>query len=116
MLILWERETTRIGKIKRNLKKRSKSKTTYFVYMLECQNGELYTGITTDVRRRLKEHRDGTGARYTRSHTVLGVVFVERHPTRSSALKREALIKSWRREQKLSFLGQARLSKYKTVF
>lgn len=74
----------------------------YFVYILECENGSLYTGITTDVARRFKEHASGVGGRYTKSQKVLRVVYSERHPNRSSASKREAEIKSWRRDRKLA--------------
>ena len=77
----------------------------YFVYILECKNAALYTGITTDVKRRLSEHQSGKGGHYTRSQQVVGVVYTEQHPNRSSALKREAEIKGWRREKKLQLLA-----------
>lgn len=74
----------------------------YFLYILECANGALYTGITTDVKRRFKEHASGTGGRYTRSQKVQRIAYTEEHPDRSSALKREAQIKRWRRKKKLA--------------
>jgi putative endonuclease len=73
----------------------------YFVYVLECEDGTLYTGITTDLARRLREHKSGTGAGYTRSHKPKRIVYSERKRTRSTALKREAEIKSWPRKKKL---------------
>lgn len=73
----------------------------YYVYILECENGSLYTGITTDVDRRFKEHTSGVGGHYTRAQKIKRVVYTEKHPDRSSASKREAEIKSWRREKKL---------------
>ncbi len=73
----------------------------YYVYILKCKNGSLYTGITTDVKRRFHEHKTGVGARYTRSREVEKVVYTEKHSDRSSASKREAEIKSWRREKKV---------------
>ena len=76
----------------------------YFVYILECKDHSLYTGITTDVARRFEEHKNKTGGRYTRSKDVLRVVYTEECPNRSSALKREAEIKSWRRKRKLAFI------------
>jgi putative endonuclease len=76
----------------------------YFVYLIECKDGSLYTGITTNVERRFKEHRDGIGGHYTRAKKVVRIVHTERHPDRSSALKRESEIKSWRREKKLVLL------------
>ena len=65
----------------------------WFLYLLRCCDGSLYTGVTTDVRRRLRQHRDGTGGSYTRSRRPLRLVYQEAHPDRSSALKREAQVK-----------------------
>lgn len=81
----------------------------YFVYILECKNGSLYTGITTDVERRVQEHKSGTGGHYTRSHEVIGVVYAEEHPSRGVALRREAEIKSWRREKKLELIEASKI-------
>ncbi|HUQ30158.1 MAG TPA: GIY-YIG nuclease family protein [Candidatus Paceibacterota bacterium] len=80
----------------------------YFVYVLECQDGSLYTGITTDVKRRFAEHAKGTGGHFTRSHRVKRVVYQELHPDRSAAQKREAEIKRWPREKKLGFIATAK--------
>jgi len=66
---------------------------TWFVYMLRCRDGSLYTGITTDLRRRVAAHRAGQGSRYTRSHLPVWLVYRERRATRAAALKREAAIK-----------------------
>jgi putative endonuclease len=73
----------------------------YFVYVLKCEDGTLYTGITTDLARRFDEHKSGTGARYTRAHGAAKILYSERKRTRSSAQKREAEIKSWPRKKKL---------------
>ncbi len=78
----------------------------YLVYLIECEDGSLYTGITTDIERRFAEHKDGTGGHYTRSKKVVRVVYTEPHPDRSSASKREAEIKSWRRDKKLALVSQ----------
>lgn len=81
---------------------RRKSKSVrYFVYLLECEDGSLYTGITTDVERRFAEHQSGTGGHFTRAKGAKRIVYTEQHPDRSAALKREAEIKSWPREKKL---------------
>jgi len=77
--------------------------TPYFVYLLECKDKSIYTGITTDLKRRLCEHKAGTGARYTRARGVVKILCSEKYKTRSAALKREAEIKRWRREKKLQF-------------
>lgn len=77
----------------------------YFVYILTCGDGSLYTGITTDVARRLEEHKKKLGGHYTRSRGAISIVYTEQHPNRSSALKREAEIKGWRRGKKLSLIN-----------
>lgn len=74
----------------------------YFVYILECKDGSLYTGITTDVERRLSEHKSGKGSHYTSAKEAVAIRYREEHPDRSSASKREAEIKSWPREKKLA--------------
>ena len=64
---------------------------SYFVYILECADGTLYTGITTDLARRLMEHKSGTaGARYTRAHGAKRFLYSEPYDTRGNALRREA--------------------------
>ena len=77
----------------------------YFVYILECSDKFLYTGITTDVRRRFEEHKNKTGAHYTKAGKVLRVVYTEKHKDRSAALKREAEIKSWTKKSKLKLIN-----------
>ena len=76
----------------------------YYLYILECADGSLYTGITTDLARRLAEHQAGTGGHYTSAHTVMRVAYTEQHPDRSSASRREAEIKSWSREKKIALI------------
>ena len=71
------------------------------VYILKCGDDTLYTGVAVDVARRLQEHRSGTGAKYTRGRAPLKVVFRQQFHSRSEALKREAEIKGWPRDQKL---------------
>jgi putative endonuclease len=77
----------------------------YFLYLLECSDKSIYTGITTDVARRLREHKDAggkLGARYTRAHGAVKIIYSEAFKTRSAALKREAEIKKWPRKKKLA--------------
>ena len=78
---------------------------TYFVYVLECADGSLYTGITTDVVRRFAEHEKGIGSHYTRSRGARRVVYTEAQPSRGAALSREAAIKKLSRAQKLQLIG-----------
>ncbi len=78
------------------------NRSMYFLYIMECADRSLYTGITNDLKRRFEQHKNGTGGHYTRSKKVVKIVYTEKHPDRSSALKREAEIKSWKREKKLA--------------
>ncbi len=74
---------------------------TWHVYILECSGGRLYTGVTTDVARRLKEHRAGKGAKFTRSFGAVKLLYAQPCPDKSHALVREAQIKKWPRARKL---------------
>jgi putative endonuclease len=65
----------------------------WFVYLIECQDGSLYTGVAVDVDKRYAEHAAGKGARYTRSHPPRRLLARFEHPDRSSALKAEYAIK-----------------------
>ena len=84
----------------------------YFVYILKCRDASLYTGITTNLARRLSEHKNGIGSSYTRSRGAVKMVYSEKCTTRSLALKREAEIKSWPRAKKLALI---KLSKRKST-
>jgi len=81
----------------------------YYVYMLECADGTLYTGITTDLERRLEEHNSSDkGAKYTRVRRPVKLVYSEQHPDRSGASKREYEIKhTMSRTQKLTLIEKA---------
>jgi len=76
----------------------------YFVYLLECADGSLYTGVTTDIERRFAEHKAGKGGHYTRAHGARKMLYTERWKDRSSALKREVEIKRFPRARKLSLV------------
>ena len=73
----------------------------WVVYILECADRTLYTGITNDIDHRIGEHERGAGAKYTRGRAPFRLLYKEAHPTRSDALKREAEIKSFDRAAKL---------------
>ena len=77
----------------------------WWVYMLRCRDGSLYTGVTTDVARRFAQHRAGMGAKYTRSHPPEAVVYREELPDKSAALRRELAIKRLARAEKLRLLS-----------
>lgn len=73
---------------------------TWYLYILRCADGSLYTGITTDVDRRLEAHRSGTGAKYTRGRGPLTLLYRETCGSHSDALKRELAVKRLTRGQK----------------
>jgi putative endonuclease len=77
----------------------------WVVYVLRCKTGQLYTGCTTDLERRVKEHNRGIGSKYTRSRLPVAVVYKERLANRSEALRRERAIKAMRRSEKLLLVG-----------
>jgi putative endonuclease len=79
----------------------------HHVYVLECADGSLYTGYTTDVERRVAEHDAGEGAKYTRGRTPVSVVHVESFDTRSAAMSREAEVKALSRAEKAALVGLA---------
>lgn len=74
---------------------------TWYVYILKCSDSTLYTGVTTDIERRFREHKEGkTGAKYTRGRFPLEVVYTETCASRSEAQKREAVIKKLTKKEK----------------
>lgn len=79
----------------------------YFVYIMECKDGSLYTGITTNVERRFAEHKTGIGGHYTHAKEAVKMLYTEPHSDRSSASKRESEIKGWRRKKKLNLIESA---------
>ncbi len=76
------------------------AKKPWFLYLIECCDGSIYTGITVDVAARYAAHCQGTGARYTRSHPPLRLLGHEQHPDRSSASKAEYRIKQLSPQEK----------------
>lgn len=78
----------------------------WFVYMVRCSDGTLYTGITTDLTGRINKHNSGQGAKYTRSRRPVCLVWSERAGNRSSAAKIEARIKKLSRLEKEGLAGR----------
>jgi len=83
----------------------------YFVYILKCTDGSLYTGITTDLARRFNEHKNKKGGAYTSAHKAQKIVYGEKYSGRSDALKREAEIKRWTRVKKLALIRRSPTSR-----
>ena len=80
----------------------------WYLYILKCGDGSLYTGITTDVDKRLEAHRSGRGAKYTRGRAPLEVIYRECCGTHSDALKREMEVKRLSREEKQTLIFSVR--------
>ncbi|UPV75517.1 GIY-YIG nuclease family protein [Halorussus limi] len=74
--------------------------SVHWAYVIECADGSFYTGYTTDVERRVREHDRGEGAKYTRGRTPVELVHAEEFETRSAAMSREYEIKQLSRRQK----------------
>jgi predicted GIY-YIG superfamily endonuclease len=77
------------------------------LYILRCADGSLYTGITTDLERRCRQHNRGTASRYTRGRCPVQVVYRETCSSQSGALKREAAVKALSRRQKQALIARA---------
>ena len=75
-----------------------------YVYLVECADGSLYTGWAVDVEQRVKAHNAGRGARYTRLHGPVKLVYAEEQPDRAAAMRRELEIKRWPRAKKLKLI------------
>jgi putative endonuclease len=76
-----------------------------YVYIVRCADGTYYTGWTADVARRVAAHNAGRGGRYTRSRRPVALIYQEEAPDRRAALRREAAIKGYTREQKERLVG-----------
>jgi putative endonuclease len=76
----------------------------YYCYIIECADGTLYTGMTNDTERRMHQHNLGRGARYTRSRRPLRLVYIEQQSDRTTAMRRERVIKSLSRKRKLALI------------
>jgi putative endonuclease len=81
---------------------------SWIVYILQCADGTLYTGVTNNMDERLKKHTEGTGAKFTRGRGPFKMLLSESHPDRSSASKREAQIKSLPKAEKLDLVKKGR--------
>ena len=78
----------------------------WFVYLVECGDGSLYTGVARDPRRRLAEHNAGRGSAYVRSRLPARLIYTEPCRGRGVALRREAELKRWPRAEKLRLVGK----------
>ncbi len=82
-------------------------KNRWYLYIAQCGDRSLYTGITTDLEERLRQHNAGRGSKYVQSKGGAKMVYTELHATNASAQRRELEIKSWSRMKKLRLISQA---------
>lgn len=80
----------------------------HFVYILQCNDGSLYTGYTTDIVRRVQMHTAGKGAKYTRGRGPFQLKLSESYPTKERAMQREYEIKQMSREEKITLIEERR--------
>lgn len=78
----------------------------WYLYIVECRDGTFYTGITTDIKRRLYKHNTGQGAKYTRGRGPVKLMHLRRYIDRSSASKAEHKIKKLKRGKKLRIINE----------
>ena len=81
----------------------------WIVYILQCSDNTLYTGITNDLTRRLGQHNAGQGAKYTKGRSPLKLVYSEACSDKSQALQREWQIKALKRAEKMVLIGENRI-------
>jgi putative endonuclease len=81
----------------------------FFVYMVTCSDGTIYTGYTSNIKKRIKEHNSGSkGARYTRSRRPVKLSYFEKFSKRREAMRRERAIKDLTRDEKLLLIQNFR--------
>lgn len=79
-----------------------------YTYIVECRDKSLYTGWTTDLKKRIAAHNAGTGAKYTKSRRPVKLVYSEEFETKEKAMKREYAIKHMSRSEKLKLIEQTK--------
>jgi putative endonuclease len=97
---------------KANTDKKGYTKSMWHVYILQCNDKTLYTGVTKSLTKRLNYHNRGKASKYTRGRTPVKMIYTEDHPTKTSALKREIQLKKWTKAKKLALIhgDKAKLS------
>ena len=80
----------------------------WYVYILKCSDNSFYTGVTNNPSRRLAEHNNKKGGKYTRIRTPVELIYKEVYPSKSQALKREIQIKGWTKQKKLALINNDR--------
>ncbi len=86
-------------------KKSSDDQGSCWTYIVECRDGSLYTGWTTDLYNRIEKHNKGQGAKYTKSRRPVRLVYTKEHKTKREAIKQETFIKKMTRKQKFELIS-----------
>ncbi len=81
-----------------------------YTYILECKDGTFYTGWTNNLEKRLKDHNEGKGAKYTKARRPVTLVYQECYETKQEAMRREYEIKQFSRKEKLNLIETNRVS------
>ena len=87
----------------------NQTKEEWFLYILQCQDGSFYTGVTNDLERRLKMHNAGRASRYTRSRRPVKLLYQEAYASRAQVLARECAIKALSKEKKEKLVADGKL-------
>jgi putative endonuclease len=78
----------------------------WYVYLVRCCDGSIYTGISDDVEARIRKHNSGKGAKYTAQRRPVSLLYSELHPDQGTAMKRESQVKRWRKDRKERLAAQ----------
>jgi putative endonuclease len=78
----------------------------HYVYIVKCSDNTYYTGYTNNLKRRIKQHNDGNGAKYTKGRRPVTLVYSEKYKSKSKAMKREYNIKQMSRNKKIDIINQ----------
>ena len=87
----------------------------YYIYMVLCSDKSFYIGSTNDLVKRIKAHNEGKGAKYTKARRPVKLVYWEKYPDKSQALRREYQLKQWTREEKWLLLSEEQRRKIERV-
>ena len=104
--VMVEKEEALLRRRKKKSRRKVQKEKPWFLYILQCKDGTLYTGITKDIEQRFKMHSKGKAARYTRTRLPLEVVYQEPCTTRAQALMRECFLKAMPKIKKLALIEQ----------
>ena len=99
------RDVSTISRVSHRRSTTMASNAPYYVYILSnAHRTVLYVGMTSDLRRRLRQHREGRASAFTTQYNAATLIYFERHETSTAAIEREKQLKAWRREKKLALI------------